>query len=228
ASYTALALADFHVGQLLEALETAGIRTNAAVLIVADHGFATATNVLQPNVLFRQAGLLELASASQMILKARAQLVPEGGTGMIYLTDSQNRAADRQQVVELLRGKEGVADILEPGQFAALGFPSPDKNPGMADLVLVPKDGYAVSGTATGDDFVVAVTGSMNQGYHGYLASNPKMNAVFVASGRGIKRGLKIGMVDNIDVAPTMARLLGHELPGAEGKVLSEILTTAP
>ncbi len=182
--------------------------------------------MIQPNVLFRQAGLLEVGATNQ-ITKARAQLVPEGGTGMVYLTDPRNREGDRKKVIELLRGKEGVADLIEPEQYAALGLPSPEKNSGMADLVLVAQDGYAVSGTAAGEEFVVAVTGTMNQGYHGYLANDPKMNAVFLASGRGVKRGVKIGMVDNIDVAPTIARLLGQQLPGAEGQVLSEILSTA-
>ena len=55
----------------------------------------------------------------------------------------------------------------------------PEKNSGTADFVLVAQDGYAVSATASGDDFVLPVTGSMSQGYHGYLAGNPKMNALF-------------------------------------------------
>lgn len=65
----------------------------------------------------------------------------------------------------------------------------------------------------------------MRQGYHGYLAANPKMNAVFIASGRGIKSGLKIGLVDNVDLAPTIAHLLGTQLPGTDGKIISEILS---
>jgi predicted AlkP superfamily pyrophosphatase or phosphodiesterase len=224
ASYTALALADFYVAQLLETLETTGIRTNTTVFLVADHGFASATNVLQPNVLFREAGLLQIGATNQ-ITKARAQVVPEGGTGMIYLTDPQTREADRKKVIELLRGKEGVAELIEPGQYAALGLPSPEKNSAMADLVLVARDGYAVSGAAAGNDFVLPVTGSMSQGYHGYLASNPKMNALFIASGRGLKRGVKIGLVDNINIAPTIAHLLGLRFPDAEGKVMSQILS---
>ena len=124
ASYTALALADYYVGQLLDTLEAAGIRKNTTVFVVADHGFATATNVLQPNVLFREMGLLEIGATNQ-ITKARAQVVPEGGTGMIYLTNSQTREADRKTVVKLLRGNEGVAEIIEPEHFAALGLPSP-------------------------------------------------------------------------------------------------------
>ena len=41
-----------------------------------------------------------------------------------------------------------------------------------------------------------------------------------VLSGHGVERGVKIGKASNMDVAPTMARLLGVELPGADGKVL--------
>ena len=50
------------------------------------------------------------------------------------------------------------------------------------------------------------------------------MNALFIAAGRGIKRAGKIGPVDNVDVAPTIAHLLGQNLAGAEGKVMTEIL----
>ncbi|HKX62807.1 MAG TPA: alkaline phosphatase family protein [Verrucomicrobiae bacterium] len=223
ASYTALALADVHVGRVLDALDGAGILMNTTVFVVSDHGFATATNVLQPNVLFRQAGLIELGATNRMT-KAQAQVVSIGGSGMIYLTNPQTRDADRKKVMELLRGKEGVADLIEPDRFAELGLPLPEKNGGMGDLVLVPRDGYAVSAAATGNEFVLPISGTMNVGYHGYLASNPRMNALFIAAGDGIKKGIKIGLVDNMDVAPTIAHVLGRPLLGANGKVLSQIL----
>ena len=224
ASYTALALADFLVGQVLDTLDAAGIRQNTSIFVLADHGFATATNVLQPNVLFRQAGLIEAGGANQGS-KARAMVVPEGGIGMVYLTDPQTRDTDRKKLLDVLKDKEGIEDVVQPDRFASLGLPSPEKNPGMADLIIVARDGYAISGTAVGEEFVVPVTGSVNRGYHGYLASNAKMNAPFIASGRGIKQGIKIGAVENIDIAPTVAHLLGHDLRNAEGKVLSEILS---
>jgi len=224
-SYAALALADRCVGQLLKALEAADIRESTTVFLVADHGFATATKVLLPNALFRRAGLLEIDD-SKRITAARAMVVPEGGTGMIYLTDPKTREADRRRVIELLAGKEGVSEVVGVDRYASLGLPSPEMNSGMADLVMAAGDGYALAGDATADEFVKPVTGGMNRGYHGYLASNPKMNAVFIASGRSIRRGVRLGLVDNIDVAPTMARLLGHELAGAEGKVISGILSS--
>lgn len=222
ASHTALALADFYVGQVLDSLEAAGIRSNTTVFVVADHGFATATNLIQPNVLLRQQRLLQTGTANQ-ITEARVQVVSEGGTGMIFLTDPATREADRKQVIELFSGREGVADIIEPKDYAALGLPSPEKNPGMSDLLLAARDGYGVSGSAEGEDFVVPVTGNTSRGYHGYVASNPKMNALFIAAGRGIKRGVKVGIVENIDVAPTIAHLLGQKFAETDGKILTEI-----
>jgi predicted AlkP superfamily pyrophosphatase or phosphodiesterase len=221
ASYTALALADSFVARILQALDGAGIRTNTTIFVTADHGFATATNILQPNVLLRQAGLLQLNSSHQ-IAHARVQIVPEGGTGMLYFTDAQTPAADRQRVLELFAGKQGVK-IIEPSQYAALGLPTSDQNPGAPDLLLAAEDGYAIAGDATGDEFLVHATLQTNLGYHGYLASDPHMQAPFIVSGRRIKRGTKLGLIDNLDLAPTIAELLGQHLPAAIGKPLREI-----
>ena len=224
ASYTAMALADVHVGRVIDALEAAGIRTNTTIFVTSDHGFAAITNILYPNVAFRRAGLLELG-ASNLVTKARIQVVSEGGIGMIYLNNPATRDADRKKVFELLKGKPGVEDILEPDQFSKYGLPLPTAHKGMADLVLVASDGYGISASARGDDLVVPAGLRDNIGYHGYLATNPKMNAAFIAAGAGIKRGAKIGKIENIDVAPTIAHLLNVEMPGADGKVLREIFT---
>ena len=223
ASFTALALADFYVGQVVAALDRSGLRAQTTILVMADHGFANATNILHPNVLLRRAGLLELGATNQ-IVRARAQVVPEGGTGMVYLTNPETVEQDRQAVLALFRNQEGIAEIVEPSQFHGLGLPSPSVHRGMADLVLVAKDNYAIGGGTTGELFETHAGLGDNLGYHGYLASNGHMNAPFVAAGRGIKRAGKIGAFDNIDVAPTIAHLLGVELPRADGKVLKEIL----
>ncbi|HVY71679.1 MAG TPA: alkaline phosphatase family protein [Verrucomicrobiae bacterium] len=223
ASYTAIALADAYVGRLLGALDEAGIRSKTTVFVTADHGFATATNVLHPNVLLRRAGLLQLGASNQ-IVSARAQVVPEGGMGMVYLTNPATRDEDRRKVLELFEGQEGVARVLQPVDYAAYGFPLPDRNRRMSDLVIAAKDGYAVAGIATGENFVNPAGRQTNLGYHGYLADNPRMNATLVVAGRGIKRGAKIGMVSNLDLAPTVARLLGQTLPNVDGEVLAEIL----
>lgn len=222
--YTAVAYADCCVARVLAALDEAGIRDRTTVFIVADHGFSIAKKALKPNVVLRQAELLT-SSRPGKIDTARAQSFPEGGIGMVYLTDPATREADRQRVIELFSGREGIAEVLTPDQFAKHGLPHPREYEQMADLVLVGQDGYAFSGSADGEEFVVPqATGGISLGNHGFIATNPKMNAVFVASGAGIKPGVKLGLIKNIDVAPTVALVLGQELPGVDGRVLTEIL----
>jgi len=227
ASYTALALADSYVGRIVDSLDSTGIRAQTTIFVVADHGFASATNLLQPNVLLRQAGLLEIG-VSNRIAKAQVQVIPEGGTAIIYLNNPATREEDRHEARNLFKGRGGIADIIEPDQYQRLGLPLPERNPGMGELLLVPQDGYAFSDSAATEDFVVPITGNVNVGYHGYVASNPKMDALFLAAGRGIRPGVKIGYVDNVDVAPTIAHLFGQSLPNSDGRVLTEILLPVP
>jgi predicted AlkP superfamily pyrophosphatase or phosphodiesterase len=223
-SYRAFRLADGYVARVLQALDAAGMRERTSVFVTADHGFANVNKLLQPNVLLRRAGLLELGPG-QRISTARVQVVPEGGIGMVYCTNPQTREADVRNVIDLFERKEGIAEIIGPERYEALGFPAQEKNAAMADLVLAASDGYAFSASAASEDFAVPVDAYANHGTHGYLASNPRMTAAFIVAGRGIKRRARIGPVRNIDVAPTMARLLGQELAPVEGKVLKEILS---
>ena len=46
----------------------------------------------------------------------------------------------------------------------------------------------------------------------------------FIASGAGIKKGVKLGDISNMDVAPTMAAVLGLEMKDVDGRVLKKIL----
>jgi predicted AlkP superfamily pyrophosphatase or phosphodiesterase len=85
----------------------------------------------------------------------------------------------------------------------------------MGQLFLTAKTGYSFSG-ATGGPVTAAVP--QTGGSHGYVASDPEMDAIFIASGYGVRRGAKLDTIANIDVAPTIAKLLGVELPAAKGK----------
>lgn len=220
AGYTAVAYADTCVRDVVESINAAGIRDQTTIMIVSDHGFMNVLQTLQPNVLLRQAGLLTVESGQPAT--ARALTIPEGGIAMLYLTIPEKREEDRKKVIELFRDRPEITGILAPADFAAHGLPLPDEYSQMADLILVARDECGFTATATGDDFVVKSETTI--GSHGFLATNPKMNATFVASGLGIRQGAKIGMIENIDVATTIAKLLGVTLPSADGKVITEAL----
>jgi predicted AlkP superfamily pyrophosphatase or phosphodiesterase len=62
------------------------------------------------------------------------------------------------------------------------------------------------------------------KGTHGYDPNEPRMHGSFIAWGAGIQPGAKLNTINNTDVAPTMAALLGLEMKNVEGRVLKEIL----
>jgi hypothetical protein len=79
--------------------------------------------------------------------------------------------------------------------------------------------GYGYSGACRGP-LVRAGRG----GTHGFLPTRPAMATGFIAHGAGVKPGVVIERVRLVDVAPTVARLLGLATPPMEGRVLAEIL----
>jgi predicted AlkP superfamily pyrophosphatase or phosphodiesterase len=217
AAYTAMAQADAHVAEVLRAITASGLGERTTVFAVSDHGFSRPSKLVNPNVIFRRAGLMRPRS------RTRVQAISEGGVAFVFLTDPSTTKADEARVRELLRGQEGIDRILGSDDFAELGLPEPAKNPQMADLLITAKKGYAFAEEVFDEEVITELKAA--SGSHGSLASDPEMNGAFVAWGRGIMRGAKLGIVDNRDVAPTIAALLGETMAGVDGKVLHEILT---
>ena len=50
------------------------------------------------------------------------------------------------------------------------------------------------------------------------------MDAIFVASGAGIRKGVSLDTIRNVDVAPTIAELLGLKMENVQGRPLRAIL----
>jgi predicted AlkP superfamily pyrophosphatase or phosphodiesterase len=220
AGLSAIALADARASELLAALDEAGLRDRTAFFVVSDHGFKTVRRILRPNALLRREGLLEAQAGK--VTACDAHVYPEGGTAMVYATNPERKDATLERLRELFRSLEGIERVIEPAEFASLGLPLPADNPQMGDLVLAARPGYAFNGSPDGEPVADAEPGYL--GTHGYLASDPEMNALFVAWGSGIRRGARPDLVRNLDVAPTIAALLGLRLENVEGRALGEIL----
>ncbi len=87
---------------------------------------------------------------------------------------------------------------------------------------LAAKCDYAFSEASGGDRVVIKQ--SKLTGTHGYLPDQPDMLSMCIISGPGLKAGTKLGKIRAIDIAPTVARILGIELPAAEGKPIEKLL----
>ena len=223
AGMDAMAHLDSQVATILKAIQDSGMAARTTVFVVSDHGFKAVKRQIRPNAIFAKAGLITVQDGKAV--GARVYSMPEGGTALVYVTVPDEGGALLRQAKESLSGVEGIASIVEAGEFDKYRLPQPTATGQMGALLLTAKEGYAFTGDV-GDAVVVdAPLGSW--GSHGYIASDPDLRALFIASGRGIRKGGTLEEVSNLDLAPTIARLLGLEMPDVEGRVVTEALVDA-
>lgn len=223
ASYAGLAFADRLVGELVATVDRSGLREKTTFIVMTDHGFKKISQAIKVNVALKKAGYLHADGAT--LTDAAVASRSMGGTAFVYITDRARVAELRPKLAALLSSLDGVARVLDGSENPQLGLPTPDENPRAGDFTLVAKDGYYFNDSAAGEDVVGPATGY--GGTHGYPASDPDMDGIFIASGAQIKKGVTLPRVRNLDLAPTIARILSIDLPEAEGRVLTEILTSS-
>ncbi|MCC6265828.1 MAG: alkaline phosphatase family protein [Bryobacterales bacterium] len=219
ASKTAYAYADECVAKIVDALKAAGLSNRATILVVSDHGFKTAKQVVRPNAILHRLGLLSLENAK---IAGDVYATSSGGSAMLYIANPARKAELIPRLAEVFRATEGVDRVVLPADFREWGLPNPETNARMGDLFLLAKDGYAFNGRPEGPE-IDGVTGTY-PGNHGYAASDPDMSVTFIASGYGIRAGATLDRMSSLDLGPTIAALLGLEMKNVEGRVLKEIL----
>ena len=218
-----LRLADAEIGHL--------VRRGGKDTIVAvggDHGVMGVDREIKPNVLLRQAGLLALDAGGRVDLaRTRAYYAPGqyvfinriARAGGIVKPEEED--AVRRAIVQALRDVRDPAarapikiDVLDPRTAHVPSF----GGPAGGDLYLSVSPGYNVSARLDGE----AVDKIRPRGEHFLDPEQPAMHAGFALAGPGVAEGAQLGVIRQIDVAPTLCLLLGIEPPAqATGMVLS-------
>jgi predicted AlkP superfamily pyrophosphatase or phosphodiesterase len=217
-AYWAIAYIDGLVGRVLAALGDDGL-DRTSVVVVSDHGFLPVTREIRPNVRLRRQGVLRLDTAGALA-HAQARFVMNHGAGWVYALEG-DRARLARDLRPELAALEGVSSVWTPDEYAALGLPTPDENPRAGDLLLEAAPGFMLSDEMRGDD---EHGPPRHRGTHGQRPEHADNHALFVAAGRGVKRGGRLGPITSRDVAPTLATLLGLPPAPAEGRTLTEAL----
>lgn len=205
---------DARVGEIVAAVVETGLREQTTLVLTGSHGIREAHTVLQPNVILRHAGLLETGSDGRITYwKAAAQ------RAAIRLADPQDEAT-AARVVGLFRSvaegqNRGAFRLVEREELDTLGADP------TALFFLEPAPGYAVNERFEGDAFLAPAP---IRGYHGFLPSSPGMRAGLLLSGAGIREGAAVSVVGQVDLAPTVAHVLGFEMPETEGVPLVDAL----
>ncbi|HOM16048.1 MAG TPA: ectonucleotide pyrophosphatase/phosphodiesterase [Thermoguttaceae bacterium] len=217
-AYWCASYSDDRIRDLVEAVADSPLAGKTTFVICSDHGFFPITKDIRPNVLLRQKGLIQVKDGKTV--SRSAYCVSQGGGMMVYILDDARRDALRTQLRKELAQIEGVQAVFGPEEFGKIGQPTPEQNPWGADLWLAAESGYSFSDGFAGEEVVVAR--QTVGGTHGYFPDQPDMHAMCILWGPDVRPGTQLGKVESRDIAPTIARLLGLEMPTAEGRALVE------
>ena len=218
-AYEAIKVADQQVGEVWEELQR-DFPGKATLFVVSDHGFSPVKRAIMPNVILRKAGLTAEDDENP---RGMVGVVPQGGCVMIYVRDEAKKKEVLERVRKAFVDVPGVAKVIGTKQFKDYGVADPKVDAHAPDMIIFADEGCTFGKTTAGDAMwkdKTEVSGS-----HGHDPNLPHLHAMFVACGAGIKKGAKLGTISNTDVAPTVARLLGLEIPNEDGRVLKAALT---
>ncbi|HEY7654090.1 MAG TPA: alkaline phosphatase family protein [Methylomirabilota bacterium] len=216
----ALQYVDGLLQRLLAALDEAGRLESTVVVVLGDHGFVPVERVALPNASLAADGLLRLDRRG-VIVGHDVRVVANGGSAHVYV----GRGASHQLLVDRMRERlaalPGVEAVLDAAECRERGLPDPAQDPTQGDLMLTAADGWHFGDHGTAE---LAAAAPIYRATHGHLPEDPRLLAGFVAAGPGVAEGARIGPLDALDVAPTVAAVLGVTLPRARRPPVGEML----
>jgi predicted AlkP superfamily pyrophosphatase or phosphodiesterase len=205
---------DANVALIRQAIADSGVAAKTLLIVTGDHGFTDVQRNINPNALLRDCGYIKVEDGKVVSWRALAR--SSGGSCSIYVKDP----ADVEAVGEALRKAEAVDGerlftVLDRKELDLLGYNAD------ATFALDPEEGWAFSAALMPKliDGLPTVRGN-----HGQRPTRPQLYTGFVAAGGGVRAGASLDRMRLIDIAPTVARLLGLDMPGVEGVVLDALL----
>jgi predicted AlkP superfamily pyrophosphatase or phosphodiesterase len=171
----------------------ARISSETVVAVVSDHGFENNSHVVRPRVMLRQAGI-----------KGRVEVAD----GLIGALDPA-AAVHLRKMVGLGR-RSGIAREVP---MAEVRVRAPSLGPWIAAFDTMPD--YV----ASDEDHGPAVGPGTHLGVHLFWPTRPGYRAFFVMAGAGI-RPVKLGEIEMLQIAPTLADVLDVKLPAAKSASL--------
>ncbi len=218
--YWSLEYIDERIGDLIACLQREQIWDQTDLFVISDHGFVDTTRTLFPNVMFKQQCWLESVNP----LRGKVIAGSNGGLGYVYVLEEDQTSREQliAEVSMLLSGTQGVRHVFERAQFGAIGQPlAGEMDDHAPDLIIETELDCFIHFEHSGQE--VMKQGSKFYGMHGYLPHHEQMKAIFAATGKSIQPGTRLGEIQMVDIAPTIMRLIGGQLPDADGRPLDEI-----
>jgi predicted AlkP superfamily pyrophosphatase or phosphodiesterase len=183
---------DAELGKLLAALDARDGWRDTTLLIVSDHGMTTAGEDVPLQTTLDAAGVA-------------AKSYGGGAVAQVFLSDASQLA----RAEKALKPLAGIQVWRRGAVPAALRLSFPARS---GDLTVAAKPPYALKESPLTERAARTLSGG-KRGLHGYAPELPDMAGICFALGRGVAPGTRLPAVRAVDVAATVARLLGIAPP---------------
>ena len=204
---------DQNIGLLVDAVRAAGIADATTFVVTGDHGFLPLHTQLGANIPLVKAGLIRLDEGGN-ITRWDAVVNASRPFAAVYLKDAGLKDRVWSILDEEAQRNGRVFRLLSREELDRLGA-DPE-----AAFGLEAQPGYTFDDRLTGP----FAEPHGRKGGHGWIPTRPGIETTFIAAGRGIRPGQRLPRVRLVDVAPTVARLLGLDIGAVDGATLAGIL----
>lgn len=207
----AIAEVDAQIGRIVQATKDAGIFGRTAFVVTGDHGMETFTQGLRDELLATisaagyQAEMLNPGQAPQAGTDA---VIVVGGVGSLHLVGDAAGDPDAAAAIgAAVASMPHISAVYDEAAQQAMRM-----SPKYGELVIEPAEGWSL-GAAPSD------------GASGLHGTSRTARTALVLAGAGVRPHHVAQDPRHVDIAPTIAALLGIRGPaGAEGRVLSEAI----
>lgn len=189
---------DMRVGKLLTALDRRRLGQDTVVAIVSDHGLADVNRPVALDEALQKAGLGDICRAQSTGMGAYLYLTGDGAHNVERVCMFLEKNRDSLGISGIYNARE--LDIMGVGNGILLSVEA------APDVVFVDDLASEKSVKAT----------------HGFGPNHPAAQCLFVLKGPGIKKGEVLQKARMEDIAPTLMRALGFDMPSAQGDILSD------
>ncbi len=213
----ALDLMDQWLGDVIAAMEDAGVYEQTNFIIISDHGQIDATKGVKMNVLLQRGGFQQLGP-EEVLYDWQAYSQSNGKSTTIHLRDNTNKKLYDRVYAYLQQlqatGKYGIEKIWTKDELARVYGQG-----GPYSFMIEAADSFQFTDSLSGD----VITTFEVRGKHGYQPEKGPQ-PVFLAHGPAFKEGAVLPRANLVDIAPTLAAVMGQSMPEADGRCMSELL----
>ncbi|WMJ86909.1 alkaline phosphatase family protein [Anaerocolumna sp. MB42-C2] len=208
---------DKRLGDILKAAEEAGIKKDTVFLIVGDHGQINVRYKIKLNYLLKENGLIYEENGQ---MKWRAYIQNAGGAAYLFLKDKDIEA--EQLALKVLKDaitdeSYGIERLYTGKELAAFHVEPSIK------YMLEAKAGFCFDDSLKGPVITDLKAEGVKYATHGFSPDKPGYKCNLVISGDCIKNEFQLGEIQMVDLAPTMANILGIHFADCDGRSLNEI-----